>query len=183
MDKKIFWIVLGLLISISLCNVLGSTFGPEPLDELVDYINYSDLIVYGKTLNNEVKWVDDNILTLNNVQIYDNLMKNGSQNLTNDTSIPIYVLGGTIDDPVQAAAHHGIKGSRADWERVVTPNTTLVYFLKKDDNGMYHYVYSENVDTNSEFSRSNLTELKTLISEVMQGIPIPDRTYKPPQKN
>lgn len=44
---------------------------------------------------------------------------------------------------------------------------------------MYHLVYSVTVDPNSEYSRSNLTELKTLVSEIMQGHPVPVRTYKP----
>ncbi|PWR72592.1 hypothetical protein [Methanospirillum lacunae] len=179
MNSKIIWEVFGVLISIACCIVTGTqTFGPEPIDKLPLYTNISDLIVYGKTFETDTKWVDDNILTLNEVKIYDILKLNSTLNFTIGSSVPIYVERGRVNDPIQAAAHNGVYRSEADWELGIKSNTTLVYFLMKNNNGMYHLVYVETVDPNSEYSRSNLTELKTLIGEIMKGLPVPERTYK-----
>ncbi|WP_146201161.1 hypothetical protein [Methanospirillum lacunae] len=183
MNSKIIWVVFGVLISMACCIVMGTqTFGPEPQDNLPRIVNYSDLIVYGTTSANEAKWSDIGIITTNSIYVQDIIKQNSSSNFTVGSDIPIYIIGGTIHDPVQAAAHGGVGRVRTDWEWGIDQNSTLVYFIQIDEKGKYHLIYSESVDPNSEYSRSNLTELKSQISEILHGIPVPERTPNPTQK-
>ncbi|WP_319579014.1 hypothetical protein [uncultured Methanospirillum sp.] len=183
MNSKIIWIVFGVLISIACCIVTGTqTFGPEPLDKLPWFANVSDLIVYGTSSLNETKWSDIGMITTNQIYVQDIIKQNSSLNFTVGSYIPIYILGGTINDPVQAAAHGGAGRVVADWEWGIGQNLTLVYFINVDKNGRYHLLYSESVDPNDESSRSNLTELKSQISEILHAISVPERTPKPTQK-
>lgn len=178
-NTRFFLLLFCFLISIPLCIASGSQIvGSEPKDKLSWFANVSDLIVYGKTSDNEMKWSDIGIITVNYLFVQKIITQNNSSNITEGSSIPIYIEGGKVDDPVQAAAHFGIYGQTADWEWGINPNTTLVYFLKKSNNGMYHLYYSETVDPDSEYFRSNLTELKVLIGEIIQGHPVLERTYK-----
>jgi hypothetical protein len=183
MDKTRFWILLGILITFSFCNVAGSQIiGSESIDDLSWYANRADLIVYGKTSDVEVKWVENNILTLSQIQVYEIFKQNSSLNFTVGSFVPIYVRGGRIDDPVQAAAHHGIGREYLDGEMGIGSNRTFVYFITKRELG-YHLIYVEDVDPDSDFFRSNFTTLKYQVSEILQGHPVPERTPKPKKNN
>jgi len=179
MNSKIIWIVFSILICIVCCIVSGSQIvGSEPSDKLSWFANVSDLIVYGKTSDNEVKWSDIGIITTNQVFVQEIIKQNSSSNITVGSYIPIYIEGGKVDDPVQAAEHFGIYGQTADWEWGIGSNKTFVYFITIKDNGRYHLIYSEDVNPDSKASLSNLTALKNQISDILHGIPVPERTPK-----
>jgi hypothetical protein len=182
LSKIGLWKLFGILIIISFCNVTGSQIiGSESWDNLPWYTNRADLILYGKTSNVEVKWYDIGILTTSQIQVYEILKQNSSLNFTVGSYVPIYVEGGRIDDPVQAAAHYGIGREYLDGEMNINPFATRVFFLKLKGN-RYHLIYDEDVDPNSTYSLNNLTALTHQVSEILQGHPVPERISKPKKK-